>query len=304
MIYDRGDSAKIELETKNEKDELADPETLKLILLPPSGKTTTRSYPPEGEIKKVGVGVYKSIVVLNEPGEWNYRWETTGTPQIAEVGNLWVRSDPFLADSLLCSPDDVERALGGATLPDDQLYTIEVASLWAKDYLGMPELGETKDIVTSESDVRCDGFIYAPPLVKKVEVISVDGTRELLSSDAWTYDENGVRLRPFPLDAWYVDPRYTAPSSVEGGGRFPWWYTRVDVTSEAPKTPLDPRIRLGVALAAGAIVTRSPRLTRGLSGESIGDYSYTLASLLRGDPFFEQAKTVLHPLCRRGPSVV
>lgn len=302
MSYDRGDTAQIDLETLNAAKEPADPASLKLLILPPSGKLIERKYPPEGEILKVGVGIYKSLVELKESGEWNYRWETTGTPQIAEIGNLWVRSDPFAADSLLCSPADVERALGGATLPDDQLYSIEVASAWVKEYLGMPELGKSGKVTVSESDVRCDGFVFAPSGVEKVEVVwEADGAAEELPDDAWTYDQDGVRLRPYLLDRGYTEYPYAAPSSTEEG--FPWWYVRVDVTSTAPTT-VDPRISFGTALAAGAIVTRSPRLTRGLSGENIGDYSYTLASLLHGNSFFEQAMMVLRPLRRRGPAVV
>lgn len=202
----------------------------------------------------------------------------------------------------LCEPKDVSAALGGATLPEDQVtMAIAVASEWLRTELGKPELGQSGTVVTTEQDVRCDAFVRAPATVSKVEALRVaGGTAEELSGSSWTYDGDGVRLRPAESGPWGADPRYTAADEENS---LPWWYVSVTVTSTVSAT-IDPRIRMACAVAAGALVTRLPRVTRGVRGENIGDYSYTLEQIQHEDPFFEQARSLARPLSSRGPFVV
>lgn len=206
----------------------------------------------------------------------------------------------------LATPDDVANALQLASTPEAPWaeFELEVATEWAKDYLHRPDLDASKDATTvfSATDVPWDGFVRAPETVTKVEVVyEPGGASEELGTDTWTYDGDGVRLRPVNFGAWGTDPRYV--STMSQAEPLPRYYVRVDVTSKA-SGEVDPRVKLGVAIAAGAIITRTPRLVRGLKSENIGDYSYTVIDpMLNGDPFYEQAKAMLRPLRNVGPFV-
>lgn len=198
----------------------------------------------------------------------------------------------------LATTADVARILR-STIPSDQVSNVEaaleVATAWAKRYLGRPyEAAGGVDVLTSETDVPANGYIVVPGEPVSVGVVWYPGAAvEYLTASNWTYDGAGVRLR-MTDDEWY-DPRY----STTRLGRI---LTRVDIVSASPGT-VDPVIRDGVAYAAAALWTRGPRLGKGFKGEQIGDYSYTLLESSSGDPFFEQAKTLLRPLRTQGPLV-
>lgn len=184
--------------------------------------------------------------------------------------------------------DDVARLLrisiSGSQEPD-VLAALETAESWARTYLRQPDLGGD-GAIASFYDVSNDGWmpVSAAPLSVSVVDFAGAAAREL-ADDMWTYEGAGVRLRPTDT---FVDPRFADEA-------FPRTYVRVDIAT-GPDEAIDPVIRDGVALAAGALWTRSPRLTKGLTGENIGDYSYTVAQLEDGDPFFAQARSMLRPL--------
>lgn len=92
--YDRGDVLTLEIdEIKDASGTVVDPSSLTLRIRAPRTAVAVRNYP--GTIVKAATGHYKSDVTLDKEGLWHYRWETTGTPQIAEEGALVVRRGAF-----------------------------------------------------------------------------------------------------------------------------------------------------------------------------------------------------------------
>ena len=59
---------------------------------------------------------------------------------------------------------------------------------------------------------------------------------------------------------------------------------------------------MGVASAAGAIITRAPREVRGVLSETMGDYTYNrgVGRAIEDSPFFSTAKTILRSVKRPG----
>lgn len=177
---------------------------------------------------------------------------------------------------------------------------LETALAWARIFLGLPNLGVPDANVSKHWYVALDSEVPALGVVTSVSVVDSPGAQpRLLAASDWTHDGYRVRLRPG--GAGWGDPRYADDVAVPSG-KTRRVLTRVDVTTEEAES-VNPLIRDGVALAAAAVFTRSPRLGKGLQGESLGDYSYTVAQVLAGDPFFEQAKSIMRPLKKRGALV-
>lgn len=194
----------------------------------------------------------------------------------------------------LATRDDVARVLrlkdGIAADQEENVdAALEVAEDWAKRYLKSPGLGGSSPYTTKKSDVPVDGYITVPGTPTSVSVVYYAGApAQLLSTSSWTYDGRGVRLRR-GFDAEWYDPRY---GDV---GYFRRAFTEVQVTSTLPGS-VSPTVRDAVAYAAAALWTRGPRVGKGLKGENIGDYGYTLMDVSDGDPFYGQAKAMLRPL--------
>lgn len=55
---------------------VADPSSVTLYILDPSGNETQQTYP--GTISRASVGVYNYIFVPSGPGEWKYKWQGVG----------------------------------------------------------------------------------------------------------------------------------------------------------------------------------------------------------------------------------
>ena len=59
-------------------EDLVDPEDIKLILKPPTADVIEFTY-LGSEVTREEEGVYAVEHVVDEEGDWNYRWESTGT---------------------------------------------------------------------------------------------------------------------------------------------------------------------------------------------------------------------------------
>lgn len=96
MGIDRGDVEKLEIETRNEAGELADPTKLVLRIMQPDGVELVREWPIEGsEITQVETGVFRSDLQLSQFGEWKARWEATGAVEVSEPDSVYVVPDSF-----------------------------------------------------------------------------------------------------------------------------------------------------------------------------------------------------------------
>lgn len=224
--------------------------------------------------------------------------ETTAADDLEVVTSASVDVLPTGGD--LCTPDDVARVLAIEPTPDPPWSekAIETASSWARRYLRRPDIGVSGTTVESSFHVGTNSYVSTEGQPAKVEVVSFPGEDPSeLEDDLWEFDGQGIRLFPNPNVWWVNGFKQVGPWSVERK-----FYQRVDVTVEQPGD-IDPTLRDGVAVASAALMTRAPRLAKGLNAERIGDYSYTLTRIETSDPWFEQAKALLRPL-RRVPDLV
>lgn len=78
-----------------------DPTTVTLRLMSPSMVRTDIDYDPNQtaptpeDIARSDVGEYSAQVVLDEAGEWSYRWEGTGTCQAVDEGKFAANGSVF-----------------------------------------------------------------------------------------------------------------------------------------------------------------------------------------------------------------
>jgi len=197
----------------------------------------------------------------------------------------------------LCTPDDVARVLGISPTPASPWAEkgIETATSWARRTLRRPNLGITGEATEKFYHVELDGYVNLEGVPTVVSVATAPGGLvSPLSTDLWEYDGEGVRL-------------FVSQNLWLGSHQSPWavhqdFYERVEVTTVLAAT-VDPLVRDGVAVAAAALMTRGPRLAKGLAGEKIGDYSYTLQKMEHSDPWFQEAKSLLRST-RKIPDLV
>ncbi len=121
--YERGDTAEIGLEVRDDAGALTTPATLVATLVLPDGVTRTITMPDPAIIADA-VGVYRVIVLLDQAAAWSYTIATTSPTQVAD-GELWV-SVPLTARTAaettarrrliaMLSPD-IEPVLTGADI--------------------------------------------------------------------------------------------------------------------------------------------------------------------------------------------
>lgn len=84
--YDKGDAVRLTATFAVAGSE-TDPTTVTLKVKDPSKNTDTYTL-ATGGVTKSATGVYYRDVVLDEGGEWFYRWEGTGTCMAAGEGHF------------------------------------------------------------------------------------------------------------------------------------------------------------------------------------------------------------------------
>lgn len=73
---------------------LTNPTTVTLKIHTPAGVETSYTY-AAGEVTREATGKYYREVLVNEAGEWFYRWEGTGAVQGADEDSLFVQDTEF-----------------------------------------------------------------------------------------------------------------------------------------------------------------------------------------------------------------
>lgn len=86
VTADIGDLVRIDRTFLNAAGAAADPDTVELHVLSPSGVASE----PE-VVDDEGTGEYHADVTPDEAGVWRYRWATTGDPQVNDEGSFRVR---------------------------------------------------------------------------------------------------------------------------------------------------------------------------------------------------------------------
>lgn len=73
---------------------LTDPSTITLKTRAPDGTTNTYTY-ASAQITKDSAGIYHKDVLVDQAGNWGFRFEGTGTAAGAKEGDLHVRASRF-----------------------------------------------------------------------------------------------------------------------------------------------------------------------------------------------------------------
>jgi hypothetical protein len=93
--YDLGDAVRCTAAFRSLSGVLFDPTTVSVSVRKPDGTITTKVYGTDLEVIKVSVGSYYIDVDGNAPGNWFYRWFSTGTGQAAAERAFGIRQSQF-----------------------------------------------------------------------------------------------------------------------------------------------------------------------------------------------------------------
>lgn len=95
-VYDLGDEVRVTATFTNDDEDLSDPSSITVRVLPPGGETVVYTYDPEGDppgaVDRESEGVYTLTLEPAIPGRWVYRFETTGAVLVADERVFWVRA--------------------------------------------------------------------------------------------------------------------------------------------------------------------------------------------------------------------
>lgn len=87
--WDINDKPRLQYTVTDENNSVTDPSTIKLRVTKPDESSVDYSYAAE-TLTKDSTGVYYVEIVMDQVGDWLFRWETTA-PQTAEEGSFIVR---------------------------------------------------------------------------------------------------------------------------------------------------------------------------------------------------------------------
>lgn len=77
-----------------------DPTTVTCTSLKPDGTETTYTYGTDSELTKSSTGNYMLTITASQPGQWGYRWLTTGTGTTTALeGAVHVMQSAFVDDA-------------------------------------------------------------------------------------------------------------------------------------------------------------------------------------------------------------
>lgn len=90
-----GNTKKLLVEFRNESNALFDPDTVTVKYRCTGGALQTFTYPADSEIIKSATGKYHHYCYLDMAGDWDYRWEGSGSLAAASEGRFKVDSSKF-----------------------------------------------------------------------------------------------------------------------------------------------------------------------------------------------------------------
>lgn len=92
--YDYGDQIPVKAEFTVDG-AYVDPATIILKVRKPDKSTVTYTYGIDAAVIKSAVGKYYLDLLLNQEGDWYYRWEVTGSAVLVEEKRVNVKESPF-----------------------------------------------------------------------------------------------------------------------------------------------------------------------------------------------------------------
>ncbi len=235
---------------------------------------------------------FTTSAATEDPGWYRLTW--------VDADNDTFVGDPVRFGGGLVSVDDVLAVLHLSEVSAEQAgritTAIEVAEDWARRYLRQPNLG-LSGVGVIDSYWGQTYIPYSGALTELRVTPFPGAAPTVIPTNAYEASNGFIRVHT----ADWVWPGLPADEHTWPGNY------RIDVVTSQDGS-LDPVIRQGIATAAAAVWQRGPRTAKGLQSESLGDYSYTLASGSSGSgtgsPYFAEAKDLLRPRRRRGPMVV
>lgn len=96
-VHDVGDLVRVTGTFTDSADLPADPTALSFAFKDPSGSVTTYVFPTDAQLVKDSVGIYHVDVDVVEPGDWHYRWISTGAGQGAQIGQFMAKPNQVAA---------------------------------------------------------------------------------------------------------------------------------------------------------------------------------------------------------------
>lgn len=87
-VYNLNATTELAATFTNEDDELTDPTTVSLSVLPPDGDQDDYTG---GQIDNPSVGLYTMVLLLDQPGRWHWRFTGTGDVEQVKDGYLIVK---------------------------------------------------------------------------------------------------------------------------------------------------------------------------------------------------------------------
>ena len=97
-VYQKGDLVRIEGVFTDTEGTLIDPNGVSLFVTNPAGVTTEYIYGTDLELVKDSTGNYHVDVTADAPGQWLWKWASTGTGQAAEHGEFMVEPSAFVPE--------------------------------------------------------------------------------------------------------------------------------------------------------------------------------------------------------------
>ena len=94
--FDVGDLARATATFKDEDDQVVDPANVYFQVKDPVGALLDYQYGVDAELVKESTGVYHVDVSVTMPGEWHYRFYSTGSGQAAIEDVFYGKETHFL----------------------------------------------------------------------------------------------------------------------------------------------------------------------------------------------------------------
>jgi hypothetical protein len=93
--YAVGNLVRVRVAFADSQDAAVDPDVVKVQVRTPAGTISTQTYGTDSEVVRASAGSYYMDVDAESPGEWLYRWYSTGTGQAAAEGVFTVEASVF-----------------------------------------------------------------------------------------------------------------------------------------------------------------------------------------------------------------
>lgn len=282
--YDLNDTARLSVNFKV-NGVLTNPTTISATVRKPDGTTAVYTTATSPAIVNDGTGLYHLDVVVDQAGQWTYKFVGTGAAADVGPGVLYVRPDPTASsDPRLYVPLDALKAtlkIVGTDSDPNLAQAIESASR-AIDYLAgrrfYPDTTVryyTADYTSSILDVGD---------IQSVSSLTVDADGDGTYETTWV-ENTDFYLAPLNQASVYGEPFTDIELLAAAGQVFPSYQRGVRVAGTFGWTSPPAGVRSFTEILASRILKRATDAPYGfvLSGNDLG----SITRIVQRDPDFE-----------------